>query len=382
MMMYPRDDERKIRVQRMIGDWAESGLVHDDQRMRMLADVQVDYRRTNPFLRITLFLFGLVIVVALLALMASVLDIRNDGIAALAAIAAAASFFAAQAAIERYRLYRFGIEEALAVAAVMFFALACSMFMTSRFSSFQMFLGAAGAAVIVFRRFAFLYAGIAAVLLTAVIPLNVPVYQGDTTRRLFSIVLLTVIFGIARERRNDHDGEFPGDRYGVLETTAWVAIYVLTNFEISQWLSLEDGYQFVRRATYAGIWILPAVGLWLAIRDRHRWMLDANIVMAIVTLMTNKAYLGAERKPWDPILFGVMLIVIALGLKRWLSAGKDGSRAGFIPDRLLASERDRLNMAGGVTALAPGAPAPHTHASGPDIGGGGRSGGAGASGKF
>ena len=381
-MIYPRDDERAIRVQGLLDDWAKSGLIQEDQHLRMLADVQVDYRRTNPFLRITMFLFGIVIMIALLGLTAVTLDIRNDGTVALAAIAAIASFFAAQAAIEGYRLYRFGIEESLAVASAMFFALACAMFMTSSFSSFQMFLGAAGAAFIVFRRFAFLYAGVAAVLLTAVIPLNVPVYEGDTTRRLFSIILLMVIFGIARERRNDHDGEFPGDLYGVLETTAWVAIYVLTNFEISQWLSLEDGYQFVRRVTYAGIWILPPIGLFLAIRDRHRWMLDANIVMAIVTMMSNKAYLGAQQKPWDPILFGVLLIVVALGLKRWLSAGADGSRKGFIPERLLASERERLSVAGGATALVPGAPAPHAHPSEPGIGGGGRSGGAGASGTF
>ena len=110
-------------------------------------------------------------------------------------------------------------------------------------------------------------------------------------------------------------------------------------------------------------------------------MLDVNIVMAIVTLMTNKPYLNGVQKPWDPILFGVLMIAIAIGLKRWLASGADGSRSGFIAERLLASERERLGVAGGAAALAPGAPAPHSHPS-PEIGGGGRSGGAGASGKF
>ena len=127
--------------------------------------------------------------------------------------------------------------------------------------------------------------------------------------------------------------------------------------------------------------MLPAVGLFLAIRDRHRWMLDANIVMAIVTMMTNKAYLAGEQKPWDPILFGLLMIAIAIGLKRWLASGADGSRSGFIAERLLASERERLGVAGSAAALVPGAPAPHSHPS-PEIGGGGRSGGAGASGKY
>ena len=382
MMIYPRDDERAIRVQRMLDDWTKSGLLQDDQRIRMLADVQVDYRRTNRFLRITLFLFGYLITMAMFGLLTVTFDAGDDGAAVLAFISSVACFVGAQKVIERYRLYRFGIEEALAVASGSLFTLGCALFMTGRFSSFQMFIGAAGAAFIVFRRFALLYAGIAAVLLTAVIPLNWPVYQGDTTRRLFSIILLMIMFGVARERRNDHDDEFPGDLYGAIETAAWVAIYVLTNFKISQWLSIADGYQTVYWVSYAGIWILPIAGLILAVRDRHRWMLDANIIMAIVTLMSNKSYLGAAAKPWDPILFGVMLIAIALGLKAWLSSGRDRSRRGYIADRLLASEQERLAVAGTASALLPGAPAPREHPAGPAIGGGGESGGAGASAKF
>src|SRR6185503_6946574 len=189
-------------------------------------------------------------------------------------------------------------------------------------------------------------------------------------------------FGVASERRKDHDPEFPGDLYGALETTAWAAMYLVINLKASQWLlvTVDDVKQFYW-ATYAGIWILPAVGLYLAIRDRHRWMIDANIVMAIITLMTNKPYLNGIQKPWDPILFGVLMIAIALGLKRWLVSGADGSRSGFVAERLLASERERLGIASSATVVAPGAPAPHAHTS-PNLGGGGRSGGAGASGKF
>jgi hypothetical protein len=129
------------------------------------------------------------------------------------------------------------------------------------------------------------------------------------------------------------------------------------------------------------IWILPAAGLWFAIRDRHRLMLDVNIVLAIATMLSNKPYLGAEPKPWDPIVFGLMLIVVAIGLRRWLASGPTGSRAGWVPHRLLASEKARLAMAGSAAALVPGAPAAHPQ-EGPAIGGGGGSGGAGASGSY
>ena len=103
--------------------------------------------------------------------------------------------------------------------------------------------------------------------------------------------------------------------------------------------------------------------------------------MAIVTLMTNKPYLNGVQQPWDPIVFGALMIAIAAGLKRWLASGADGSRGGFIAERLLASEQERLAIAGGATALAPGAPQPHSHEPPPSFDGG-SSGGAGASAKF
>jgi len=383
MMIYPREDERAIRVQRMVDDWTKSGLLQPDQRERMMADLQVDYRRTNKFLRITLFLFGFLIINALVGLLAVTSDLR-EGFGFVLMVAAVGVFFLAQWLIERYRVYRFGIEEAVAVSAVTFFGFGCAIFMRGGFSSLRGFIGLAGAAFIVFTRFGYLYAGVAAVLFAGMIPFNFSIFgglQADTPRRLMAIIMLLVIFGLARERRKDHDWEFPGDLYGVLETTAWAAIYVLTNLKISEWLSVPDDVPLFYWSTYAFIWILPAVGLLLAVIDRHRWLLDANIVMAIVTMMTNKPYLNGVQHPWDPIVFGVLMITIALGLKRWFASGPNGSRGGFIAEGLLASERERLALAGGATALAPGAPAPHSHP-GPDIGGGGRSGGAGASGKF
>ena len=120
MMIYPREDERAIRLQRMVDDWTKSGLLQPEQRERMQADLAVDYRRTNRFLRITLFLFGFLIINALVGLFAVMLDAR-EGFGFVLLIAAAGVFVLAQWVIERYRLYRFGIEEAIALSAVPFF---------------------------------------------------------------------------------------------------------------------------------------------------------------------------------------------------------------------------------------------------------------------
>src|SRR6187397_599937 len=120
-MIYPRDDERAIRQQRMVEDWTKSGLLHQEQREQMIPELQVDLRRTNRFLRITLFIFGYMIVNSVVALFAVFLDLRNEAGTVLAFVAAGAFFALAQWMVSRYRLYRFGIEEAASIASVSFF---------------------------------------------------------------------------------------------------------------------------------------------------------------------------------------------------------------------------------------------------------------------
>src|SRR5262245_51644163 len=107
MMIYPRDDERAIRQQRMVEDWTRSGLLQPEQREQIIPELQVDLRRTNRFLRITLFIFGYLIVNSVVGLFAVFLDVREA--ATVLSFVAAGGFFAlAQWMITSYRLYRFG----------------------------------------------------------------------------------------------------------------------------------------------------------------------------------------------------------------------------------------------------------------------------------
>ncbi len=379
MSLYSRDDERAIRVQRLVDDWTKSGLLVEEQRARMAPELKVNLRRTNRFLRATMFFFGYLIISSLAGLFAVFLNISENAFIWMSLIGAVATFVAAQYLIRNYRLYRFGVEEAAAIAAASFFIIFAATVFSSSFSTTTAFAAATLAAYVLFIHFGFVYAGIAATLLAPMIVLDLE--QSDTLRRLVAAAVLLSIFFVARERRKDHDPDFPGDSYAVIEAVAWAALYVITNLKISEWLAMPDGVPQFYWATYVLIWVLPIAGLWFAIRDRHRLMLDVNIGLAIATLMSNKPYLGAEQKPWDPILFGVMLIVVAVGIRRWLASGENGSRSGIVAERLLASEKERLAMAGSATVFATGAPSAHTH-QGPAIGGGGSSGGAGASGKF
>ena len=379
MSLYSQDDERAIRVQRLVDDWTKSGLLVEEQRARIAPELKVNLRRTNRFLRATMFFFGYLIISSLAGLFAVFLNISENAFIWMSLIGAVAAFAAAQYLVKTYRLYRFGVEEAAAIAAASFFVIFAATVYSSTFSTTTAFAAATLAGYVLFTHFGFVYAGIAATLIAPMVVLDLA--QTDTLRRLIAAVVLLTTFFIARERRKDHDPDFPGDSYAVIEAVAWAALYLITNLKASSWLaSTDDVWQFYW-ATYVLIWILPAAGLWFAIRDRHRLMLDVNIALAIATLMSNKPYLGAEQKPWDPILFGVMLVVVAVGIRRWLASGDGGSRSGIVAHRLLASEKARLAMAGSATVFAPGAPSAHTH-EGPAIGGGGSSGGAGASAKY
>jgi len=387
MSAYHADQERAVRLLHRVRDWRDSGLVTDAQHDRMAADLETGLRRTNIFLRGTLFVFGVMIAIAATGFVGVVLEPGNSTAWILAAAAAAASFTAAAFLIHTYDLYRFGIEEALAVAGIVFVAATIGLALSamgnvSGDTAISLaFAGASVAAFIVFFQVGFVYAAVIAVACAAVTPFEL--VNSDLTSRLIAAMILAALFVAARLQRGDLGNEFPGDNFAVLETAAWGGIYFIVNLKASSWLSHADESGWFYWATYVAIWMLPAAGMWIAIRERHRLMLDANIVMAIATLMSNKSYLGAERYAWDPIVFGLTMVGIAIGVRRWLASGAGGSRAGFVPVRLLASERDRLAAAGNVSVMQPSLHPQHPPGpAGPAVGGGGRSGGAGAGGSF
>ena len=82
-------------------------------------------------------------------------------------------------------------------------------------------------------------------------------------------------------------------------------------------------------------------------------------------------------------MFGVFLMGLAIALRRWLAAGDGGMRHGYTASRLVASDKSKLGALAMVSAAQVDVPVAHsTPAADPGIGGGGRSGGAGAGGSF
>lgn len=385
MSAYDLDDERTIRAGRRARDWMKSGLMSAEQYEQIKPELQVNLRRTNLFLRLVLFVFSMLILQSVFGLVAIFVDVRNETPAAiLCAVAAVFFFWLAGYLVSRYRFYRFGIEEAAAVAAILLMGVSAAAGWSGAVrGNFEQIIaaglvGAAAVAAAVFFRFGYLYAAIAAIAFVTALPFQYG--RSEVAPRLAAITILAVIAAITRIKHAEHGDEHPGDTSALLEAGAWVGIYCLMNLQI---FTRVDRASWFYWATYAGIWIVPVLGLWLSIRGRHRMLLDASILMLLGTLMSNKAYLGSERYPWDPIVFGVLLMGAAIAIKRWLASGENGDRDGFTAMRLLASDKAKAGAFSIASLAHPAATGPQPASAPADsIGGGGRSGGAGAGGSF
>lgn len=380
MRRYSNEEEERVRMQDLMREWARSGLLEAAQAEALAAELRVDLRRTNPFLRGGLALFTLLIVAALVGLVAVSLGLRGRGaIAALTLLSAVACFGAADVLAGKYRCYRFGIEEAFAVASVGLLCIAGGTLSPSGWKEIvALILGAAGGFTL-YRRFGFVYAVLAGSLCVAAIP-----FQYDfpaAFQRVAAAAVAGSISVAARPRRLALGDDYPGDEYGYLQAAGLAGVYLVLNVQISEGRYAVSGWFYW--FTYITTWILPIAGLRLGLRDRDRDLIDISLVLMLVTLITNKPYLGWTQHAWDPIVLGILLIGVAITARRWLESGPSRERRGFTAQRILDKDRTARSMLGMASAAlpAPGGASTHAEPSAPQFDGG-RSGGAGGGGTY
>src|SRR5918994_5859550 len=104
MSAYHPDQERAVRLLHYARDWWKSQLISREQHDRMAADLETGLRRTNAFLRATLFVFGMVIALAATGLVGVIFEPRNATIWMLLTLAAAACFAAAYVLVHNHQL--------------------------------------------------------------------------------------------------------------------------------------------------------------------------------------------------------------------------------------------------------------------------------------
>ena len=384
MRKYTAADEERIRVQRDVREWTGAGLLGAAQGAALGAELRTDLRRTNVLVRAALALFTALMMVAFVALVVITSNLHDEhGMAVIFAIAALGSFVTAEYVAGAFRFYRHGVEEAAAVLTV-FFLCASVMLAMSTGTAWKtsmmagLTVGAAGGYVI-YVRFGYIYAAVGAIICGALIPFQTT--AGEPVQRLVAAGALAGVFEVVRALHLRDGDDYPGDEYATLQAAAWVGVYLLLNLHA---LDVFAGTRLAPKAdtwfywsTYVVTWLMPPIGLWLAIREKGRAFLGANVVIALATLATNKPYLQQPRETWDPMLLGLLLMVGAVVVRRWLASAPGGHRNGYTAARILASDRELISRVGTASAAwqqqretpPPAAPPPEF--------GGGRSGGAG-----
>jgi hypothetical protein len=287
----------------------------------------------------------------------------------------------------RFRLYRHGVEEGLAVLGVLLGALSAGTAVLAAFGSSSdrlafvaaLVAGAAGSAW-VYERFGYVYAAVGAMLCLALVPLQFR--AGPSLERLLSAAVFGAAFFAARQVRLRHGDDLPGDDAARVRAAALVGMYLMLNlFLMPSIFGTSYGADRVgwfKWTTYALAWIIPACGLWLGVREKERWLIDASLATLLGSVVTNKTYLGLPRQTWDPMVLGAVLVAAAVVVRRWLASGDGGERGGFTSVQLSADEIDTIQVAGVASAgvhpahdLAPERPQPTGFEGGRSGGGGG-----------
>ena len=403
MRRYSAADAETLRARKLLSGWADEGLLTKEQYQRVEKETVSDLRTTNLFLRLVLFLFTLIGVGAAAALFFKVFlsQPSEQIIGVVFLIFAALCYAAAELAVSRARLYRYGIEEALAVCSVGFLwgGLQFALFHGAAYSpapiAAHALVPAAGAlaSLWIWHRFGLWYAFLGAMSFIVFLP----GYWASSHSAQHVIVALfyaTGLIGLAAVRPR-HRCDYLDDDFSLVEALLWLGIYLAINLRLSSlnlpaewwnsgsWNAAEFPRWFYW-TTWALIWWVPPVVLARGVRQKNRFVIAVGAIVAILTLVSNKPYLGLQRHTWDPMLLGVLLAGIALFIRRWLARGPQGIRHGFTAAALSGKDQHWMNAGSAVLGLvSPQSITPSPQPRSPDFRfGGGTSGGGGAGGDF
>jgi hypothetical protein len=396
--IYSASSEETLRARKLLTDWAGEGFLTRPQYELLEKETVSELRTTNIFLRMVLFLFTLIIVGAAAGLFFVVSRPSDQTAGVFFLIFAGVCYAAAEAAVSQARLYRYGIEEALAVCAVVFLCagMQLALFGGSAYSprpdAVQSLVPAAGAvfSLWIWRRFGLSYLFLAAMIFVLFLP-SYWTSSREAQRLIVAAFYATGLAGVAATRSR-HRFDYLDEAYSLVEAFLWLGIYLTINLQLSSlnlsarwWDGTRAASEFARPfywGTWVAIWCLPPIVLARGIRQKDRFVIAVGAIVAILTLVSNKPYLGWLRHTWDPMLLGILLTSLAFFIRRWLARGPGGIRHGFTAARISGKDKQWINIGSTVTGLlSPQAPAPQP--SSPDFRfGGGQTGGGGAGGDF
>jgi hypothetical protein len=245
----------------------------------------------------------------------------------------------------------------------------------------------------IYLRFGYLYAALISLIATGVIPFQLSMTPSDEKVLLLIILCLIFLFSVIINKSNIDD--FKKEKNSIIQTCLLVAMYLTVNLQVLGMVGLliEDRSiihlhpklfpPYIYWSSYVLTFVIPALGIYWGIKSRKRLIMNASLVLACITLATNKSYLGMTRYAWDPAIMGIMLIFISSLITRWLSRGPNKTRYGFTAENILTPENHGINLADIGATLTPSfVDSQQPSAQGEKFFDGGSSGGGGASRDF
>jgi len=397
--IYTESSEENLRARKLLTQWTSDGLLSKEQYERLEQETVFDLRTTNIFLRVVLFFFTIIGVAAAVALFFTIFLSRpseqTTGLWLL--IFAALSYAAAELAVVKARLYRYGIEEALAVCSVALLCAGVGLFFFSAnpnsLHEIQFVVPTVGAiaSLWIWYRFNLWYAFPAAMIFAIFLPGYWT--SSHSAQHVFIAVLYAAGLVCIATIRSRHQFDYLRDSYSRAEAFLWLGMYLIFNLKLSAfslptqlWTNTPRTSEFASPfywTTWVLIWCLPPLILARGIRQKDRLIIAAGTIAAVLTFITNKPYLGWQRHTWDPMLLGIALTGVAVFLRRWLAQGPGGVRHGFTAAGLTEKDKHVMSVSSSVLGLVmPQSITPAPQPTNPDLRFGGGSGGGGASGEF
>ncbi len=401
MRIYSASSEETLRARKLLTDWEGEGFLTKEQYQLLEQETVSDLRTTNIFLRLVLSLFTLIGAGAAVGLFFKVFlsAPSEQTIGVFFLIFAVVCYVAAEVAVSQARLYRYGIEEALAACSVGFLCVGMQMaffsgiFYPASAGGVRFTVPAVGAvsSLWIWRRFGLWY-GFAAAMIFAIFLPGYWTFSHAAQHVIVAAFYATGLICVAAVRSR-HRFDYLDDSYSLVEAFLWLGIYLAINLKLwslsvpaQWWGGARFASEFPRPfywTTWVLVWCLPPVILARGIRRKDRFVIAVGAIVAVLTFVTNKPYLGWQRHTWDPMLLGILLTGVAVFIRRWLARGPGGIRYGFTAERLSGKDKHWMNAGSAVFGLlTPQSITPAPPAS-EDFGfGGGASGGGGATGDF
>jgi uncharacterized membrane protein YgcG len=294
--------------------------------------------------------------------------------------------------IRNKNLYRFGIEEGVLAGAIIQFCMGLTLtmnFHSFKFDELALVVGipAALACAWYYARFGYLYALYAAAAAFLGVVLSQCTSFSANELRALTAMLLAGLLAVSSVRGEPGDHDRLG--WQSFQGALFMLLCFIVNLRLERLVDLSrvdpPGSGAFYWLSLAAVLALGPLAVAWGLRRRHRPMVAAGAIAALVGLVSVKPYLGLPRHSWDPAVLGIALMSLSLYFKRWLDSGKDGQRDGFTAKPLIVGREDGPGL-GALLAAATAAGAAGGSAAAPQEKGfkgqGGSSGGAGASGGF